>query len=195
MKKIALLAIMAAIFDAHTMQNPLEGTDTTPIVSTNSMAEMIPIFNEMGKVCKEKGTDFSVHAFDALITAHLNTITTCINERSPLDKSKDLPEIEKEMLDIINNSDDSVKKENDLNAEHLQRAMYFLQNLSPHKTLIPIFRQIYTIIFDYPERHLLFVLSFLSNVNKFKGAECFPGFRNRIIINFLQAINPESDKQ
>jgi hypothetical protein len=189
MKKIILFASIAIALDISAMQPCVSESSDEKKEVVSRLDEVLALFDDFDAICKKNGTDFNVHQFDAFVTKNLKLITDYLNEQSALETAMELPQIEAEMLQIIKNSDGKVIAEYDLSEKHLERAFHVLQTASQHKTLIPMFRQIYTFVSNYkPFMKEFVVYSFLSNVNKFKGSECFPGYRNRMVVNFLQSV-------
>jgi hypothetical protein len=186
MKRVILLAATAIVFSISAMEPsaPTESSEKESLASKISL-----LYDEFGAICKTNGADFDVHKFDKFVTSNLKLINEYLNECSALETSMELPQIEADMLQVINNSDAAIVAEYDLSSKHLERAFHVLQTAIQHKTLIPMFRQIYTFISNQKSYMKEFVVySFISNVNKFKGSECFPGYRNRMVIDFLKSI-------
>ncbi|GHU14149.1 hypothetical protein FACS189449_10430 [Alphaproteobacteria bacterium] len=101
----------------------------------------------------------------------------------------ELHDIKSHMSSQIREATSLVQKEYDLSQTHLNRAFWVLENRDSHKELIPMFRQVYTLIIQHkPLLMCTATYSFLTNVNKFKGAECLAGYKNRIIVDLLRCI-------
>ncbi|MDR2645737.1 MAG: hypothetical protein LBC04_00955 [Holosporaceae bacterium] len=164
------------------------GLDVTPLVY------LLPPFFQ---ICQRGKFDFDVHALDPLVGDTLPKIHQFLDEYSPITRDEkelygedlnNLSLIADDFQRIMQGIPSELRSENDLTKEYLSRSFEVLQQ-GQHAALVPMFVQIYTLINKHtPSFKEYFICSFLSNVNKFKGGECYAGYRNRFFATLLSFV-------
>jgi hypothetical protein len=161
------------------------GLDVTPLVV------LIPPFLE---ICQAGKFDFDVHRLDPLVTEVCPMVCEFLNNYAPITRDEkeryeedlgNLSLIVDDLSMVMQGMSQQQRDDDDLTDGYLSRAVEVLQQ-GQHATLVPMFVQTYTLINIYnPNFKNYFVSSFLSNVNKFMGGECFAGYRNRFCATLL----------
>ncbi|MDR0968414.1 MAG: hypothetical protein LBL99_02120 [Holosporaceae bacterium] len=162
-----------------------------PIASLPAITpELRAAYTDLSAIIGAKGQDFDVHQLDAFVQTHEGNIHTYLdNYFSRGAALMTLQDIQARMLARLRGFNREALAEHDISEAYVQQAFRILQD-PQHSHLIPMFRQIYTLIYGKASEAAKndAVRSFVSNVNKFKGAYCTPGFRNRMIADFLISI-------
>jgi hypothetical protein len=166
------------------------GLDVTPLATDQTMSQFL-------EVCHREGLDFDVHKLDGFVETALPVIQRYLDDYSAItgevkgvfgEDLSNLSVMSEDFRKIIENMSPDICLEHDLTLDHLDRAFKVLQQ-GQHATLVPMAVQIYMLIIGYaPNWKDQYVNLFLSNVNKFKGAECFEGYRNRFVAILLQFV-------
>jgi hypothetical protein len=134
---------------------------------------------ELQAEVRRLGRDFDVHSLDPLVQGHEGDVRTYLN--ACFSGTLRLMSID-EIRDLMHRHLRGFSAEDDVSPAYLDEAF---ARLSPG--LIPMFLQIYTLIYthggDFARREA--VRSFISNVNRFRGACCYQGFINRMVTDFL----------
>ncbi|MDR0678093.1 MAG: hypothetical protein LBF44_00985 [Holosporaceae bacterium] len=156
------------------------------------------LIDRLRQISSQNNFDFDVHILDSFVTPNWNTIVEYLNQYTPI-TGDDLQkfsaniygnfqesEIYKNFRKIIEDMPPEELKNHDLNLLYLNDAFNVLRQ-GQHRNLVPQMVQVYSLIQKYaPDLQKQHVVMFISNVNKFKGAKCFLGYRNRLVTALLQ---------
>ncbi|MDR0631948.1 MAG: hypothetical protein LBF54_01760 [Holosporaceae bacterium] len=165
------------------------GLDVTPLIGE--------LLQEFSAICRKEGHTFDVHKLDGLTVRHWGTMLQYFDAYSPAtaeikslfgENLTNVSVIRNDFQEIMSRMSPALLAEFDLTPDYLERAFTILQQ-GEHATLVPTAVKLYTLLKEYCPTWLeQYIITLLSNVNRFKGAECFEGYRNRFFAIWMQFV-------